>query len=100
MIIPADATAAAMARYQRQGGGSGAGSSSSDAMAAGEATPVLSMSFETTRFLGQDYVSTEQLQAAMAATERRATTAGAKAGAAQVSSQMRNSPGYRRQVGL
>jgi tape measure domain-containing protein len=99
-IIPADATAAAMARYQRQGSGSGAGSSSSDAMGAGEATPVLSMSFETTRFLGQDYVSTEQLQAAMAATERRATTAGAKAGAAQVSSQMRNSPGYRRQVGL
>lgn len=99
-IVPADATAAAMARYQRQGSGSGAGGSSSDAMAAGEATPVLSMSFETTRFLGQDYVSTEQLQAAMAATERRATTAGAKAGAAQVSSQMRNSPGYRRQVGL
>ena len=98
-IIPADATAA-MARYQRQGSGSGAGGSGSDAMGAGEATPVLSMSFETTRFLGQDYVSTEQLQAAMAATERRATTAGAKAGAAQVSSQMRNSPGYRRQVGL
>ena len=99
-IVPADATAAAMARYQRQGSGSGAGGSGSDAMGAGEATPVLSMSFETTRFLGQDYVSTEQLQAAMAATERRATTAGAKAGAAQVSSQMRNSPGYRRQVGL
>ena len=99
-IIPADATAA-MARYQRKGGGSGGGNSSSDAMGDGAAvTPVLSMSFETTRFLGQDYVSTDQLQAAMAATERRATTAGAKAGAAQVSSQMRNSPGYRRQVGL
>ena len=99
-IIPADATAAAMARYQRQGSGSGAGGSGSDAMGAGEATPVLSMSFETTRFLGQDYVSTDQLQAAMMATEKRAAAAGAKAGAAQVSSQMRNSPGYRRQVGL
>ena len=100
-IVPADATAAAMARYQRQGSGSGAGGSGSDAMAAGEAaTPVLSMSFETTRFLGQDYVSTDQLQAAMMATEKRAAAAGAKAGAAQVSSQMRNSPGYRRQVGL
>ena len=99
-ILPADATAAAMARYQRQGGSS-SGNSSSDAMGAGEAaTPVLSMSFETTRFLGQDYVSTDQLQAAMMATEKRATTAGAKAGAAQVSSQMRNSPAYRRQVGL
>jgi tape measure domain-containing protein len=99
-IVPADATAAAMARYQRQGGSSG-GNSSSDAMGAdAAATPVLSMSFETTRFLGQDYVSTEQLQAAMMATEKRAATAGAKAGAAQVSSQMRNSPAYRRQVGL
>ena len=99
-IIPADATAAAMARYQRQGSGSGAGGSSSDAMGAGEATPVLSMSFETTRFMDRDWVDKDQLVAAMAATERRATTAGAKAGAAQVSSQMRNSPGYRRQVGL
>jgi hypothetical protein len=99
-IVPADATAAAMARYQRQGSGSGAGGSGSDAMGDGAATPVLSMSFETTRFLGQDYVSTEQLQAAMAATERRATTAGAKAGAAQVTSRLQQSPNYRRQVGL
>ena len=69
-------------------------------MGAGEATPVLSMSFETTRFLGQDYVSTEQLQAAMVATERRAATAGAKAGAAQITSKLQQSPSYRRQVGL
>jgi hypothetical protein len=99
-IIPADATAAAMARYQRQGSGSGAGGSSSDAMGDGAATPVLSMSFETTRFLGQDYVSTDQLQAAMMATERRAAAAGAKAGAAQVTSKLQQSPAYRRQVGL
>jgi len=97
-IIPADTTAA-MARYQRQGGSSG-GNSSSDAMGAGEATPVLSMSFETTRFLGQDYVSTEQLQAAMMLTEKRAAAAGAKAGAAQVTSKLQQSPSYRRQVGL
>ena len=97
--VAADITAA-MARYQRQGSGSGAGGSGSDAMGAGEATPVLSMSFETTRFMDRDWVDKDQLVAAMAATERRATTAGAKAGAAQVSSQMRNSPGYRRQVGL
>ena len=99
-IVPADATAAAMARYQRQGGSSG-GSSSGDAMGAGEAsTPVLSMSFETTRFLGQDYVSTDQLQAAMMLTEKRAAAAGAKAGAAQVTSKLQQSPSYRRQVGL
>jgi tape measure domain-containing protein len=98
-IIPADTTAA-MARYQRQGGSSG-GNSSSDAMGAeAAATPVLSMSFETTRFLGQDYVSTDQLQAAMMATEKRAAAAGAKAGAAQVTSKLQQSPSYRRQVGL
>ena len=98
--VAADMTAA-MARYQRQGGGSGGGSSSSDAMSTGETTsPVLSMSFETTRFLGQDYVSTDQLQAAMMATEKRAAAAGAKAGAAQVTSKLQQSPSYRRQVGL
>jgi tape measure domain-containing protein len=97
--VAADMTAA-MARYQRQGSGSGAGGSGSDAMAAGEATPVLSMSFETTRFLGQDYVSTDQLQAAMMATEKRAAAAGAKAGAAQITSKLQQSPSYRRQVGL
>ena len=63
-------------------------------------SPVLAFSFEITRFLGQDYVSTDQLQAAMLATEKRAAASGAKAGAAQVAAQMRNSPGYRRQVGL
>jgi hypothetical protein len=99
-IVPADATAAAMARYQRQGGSS-SGNSSSNAMGADAvATPVLSMSFETTRFLGQDYVSTDQLQAAMMATEKRAAAAGAKAGAAQVTSKLQQSPAYRRQVGL
>jgi hypothetical protein len=63
-------------------------------------SPVLAFSFETTRFLGQDYVSTEQLQAAMMATEKRATAAGARAGAAQVTSKLQQSPAYRRQVGL
>jgi hypothetical protein len=58
------------------------------------------MSFETTRFLGQDYVSTDQLQAAMMATEKRAAAAGAKAGAAQVTNKLQQSPAYRRQVGL
>ena len=99
-IFPADTTAA-MARYQRQGGSRGAGgNSSSDAMGDGAATPVLSMSFETTRFLGQDYVSTDQLQKAMMATEKRATAAGARAGAAQITNKLQQSPAYRRQVGL
>lgn len=99
-IVPADATAAAMARYQRKGSGGSSAGGSSDAEGSAAATPVLSMSFETTRFLGQDYVSTDQLQAAMMATEKRAAAAGAKAGAAQVTSKLQQSPAYRRQVGL
>lgn len=97
-ILPADATAA-MARYQRRAGatpgGGGAEGGTTDA-----GTPVLSMSFETTRFLDRDWVDKDQLEKAMAATERRATAAGAKAGAQQVSTRLLNSPGYRRQVGL
>ena len=99
-IVPADATAAAMARYQRKGSGGSSAGGSSDAEGGAAATPVLSMSFETTRFLGQDYVSTDQLQAAMMATEKRAAAAGAKAGAAQITSKLQQSPAYRRQVGL
>jgi len=63
-------------------------------------SPVLSLSFETTRFLGQDYVSTEQLQKAMMATEKRAAAAGAKAAAAQITNKLQQSPAYRKQVGL
>jgi tape measure domain-containing protein len=63
-------------------------------------SPVLSLSFETTRFLGQDYVSTDQLQKAMMATEKRAAAAGAKAAAAQITNKLQQSPAYRKQVGL
>ena len=111
---------AAMARYQRQDGNFAGMSSNRNTTNNANSTtnngydnnsdtvnniqtspsPVLALSFETTRFLGQDYVSTDQLQAAMLATEKRAAASGAKAGAAQVAAQMRNSPGYRRQVGL
>jgi hypothetical protein len=99
-IIPTDTTAVAMARYQRRSNNGNNIGSNSGAEGDMALTPVLSMSFETTRFLGQDYVSTEQLQAAMIATEKRAAAAGAKAGAAQITTKLQQSPSYRRQVGL
>jgi hypothetical protein len=89
-----------MARYQRRSNNGNNIGSNSGAEGDMALTPVLSMSFETTRFLGQDYVSTEQLQAAMIATEKRAAAAGAKAGAAQITTKLQQSPSYRRQVGL
>jgi tape measure domain-containing protein len=98
-VIPSDTTAAAMARYQRQGSSS-APSAMEGLPAAAGGIPILSMNFETTQFMGQDWVSKDQLVAAMAATEKRATAAGAKAGAQQVATKMRTSPAFRRQVGV
>jgi tape measure domain-containing protein len=94
-IIPNDA----MSRYQRQNNSAGAAGSGTGA--AGNGSPASwAMNFETTQFLGQDWVSKDQLMAAMAATEKRATAAGAKAGAQQVATKMRTSPAFRRQVGI
>jgi hypothetical protein len=94
-IIPNDA----MSRYQRQN--SSAGAANGGTGAAGDGSPASwAMNFETTQFLGQDWVSKDQLMAAMAATEKRATAAGAKAGAQQVATKMRTSPAFRRQVGV
>jgi hypothetical protein len=97
-VIPADRTAA-MARYQRQSGNSGGqggeSGQSSDLSPAG-----WQMNFETTQILGQDWISKDQLVAAMAETEKRATKAGAKAGASQMAQKMRSSPSFRKQVGM
>jgi hypothetical protein len=97
-IIPADTTAA-MTRYQRQTASTG-GAAGGAAGDAGASPASWAMNFETTQFLGQDWVSKDQLMAAMAATEKRATAAGAKAGAQQVATKMRTSPAFRRQVGV
>ena len=97
-IIPADTTAA-MTRYQRQTASTG-GTAGGAAGDAGASPASWAMNFETTQFLGQDWVSKDQLMAAMAATEKRATAAGAKAGAQQVATKMRTSPAFRRQVGV
>ena len=93
--------AGALDRYPRIDASSSSGSDGAPGgMAAGDGGTVLAMNFETTQFLGQDWVSKDQLLAAMAATEKRATAAGAKAGAHQVANQMRTSPAFRRQVGV
>jgi hypothetical protein len=90
--------AGALGRYPRLDAGGNSGDTATGAGA--DNNTVLAMNFETTQFLGQDWVSKDQLMAAMAATEKRATAAGAKAGAQQVASKMRTSPAFRRQVGV
>ena len=69
------------------GGGSSAG-------------PVLNMSFETTNIGGVEYVSRDQLEAAMAATRRAAASDGAKRGMNMTLDRIQQSPQTRNRLGM
>jgi hypothetical protein len=71
----------------------GAGSKQSTA-------PVLSMSFQTTKFGDREYVDVAQLQAAMAETRKMAARDGANRGASLALDKLQNSPSARRKVGM
>jgi len=62
--------------------------------------PVLNMSFETTNIGGVEYVSREQLEAAMAATRRQAANDGARKGMTMTIDKLQQSPATRRQLGI
>jgi len=62
--------------------------------------PVLNMSFETTNIGGVEYVSREQLEAAMAATRKAAANDGARQGTAATLSKLQQSPSTRAKLGL
>ncbi len=74
------------------------------AMGAGPGTsggsPVLNMSFESTNIGGVEYVSRDQLEAAMAATRRAASRDGAKRGMSMTLDKLQQSPSTRNRVGL
>jgi tape measure domain-containing protein len=63
-------------------------------------SPVLSMSFQTTKFGNNEYVDVAQLQAAMAETRKMAAREGAAQGSQLALNRLKNSPGTRRQIGL
>jgi tape measure domain-containing protein len=63
-------------------------------------SPVLSMSFETTNIGGVEYVSRDQLEAAMLATRRQATRDGAARGMNMTLDKLQQSPSTRSRVGL
>ena len=75
-------------RSAMNGGGAGGGS------------PVLNMSFQTTNIGGVEYVSRDQLEAAMAATRRQAANDGARRGMSMTLDKLQQSPGTRNRVGL
>ncbi len=66
----------------------------------GAASPVLNMSFQTTNIGGVEYVSREQLEAAMAETRRAASRDGAKRGMTMTLDRLQQSPSTRTRVGL
>jgi hypothetical protein len=68
--------------------------------AGSNASPVLSMSFETTTINGVEYVSRDQLESAMAETRKRAANDGAKQGFSMTVDKIEQSPGLRRKLRL
>jgi tape measure domain-containing protein len=68
--------------------------------AQGATSPVLNMSFQTTSIGGVEYVSRDQLEAAMAETRRAASRDGAKRGMTMTLDKLQQSPSTRTRVGL
>jgi lambda family phage tail tape measure protein len=63
-------------------------------------TPVLNMSFQSTTINGVEYVSRDQLEAAMAETRRQAAKEGASRGMDMTLDKIQNSPSTRSRVGI
>jgi len=68
--------------------------------AAGGGTPVLNMSFQSTNIGGVEYVSRDQLEAAMEQTRRDASRDGAKRGMTMTLDRIQNSSSTRRRIGV
>lgn len=66
----------------------------------GGGAPVLNMSFQSTNIGGVEYVSRDQLEAAMAETRRAASRDGAKRGMTMTLDRLQQSPSTRTRVGL
>jgi hypothetical protein len=64
------------------------------------ASPMLSMSFQTTTINGVEYVDRAQLETAMAETRKLAARDGANRGASLALDKLQNSPSTRRRVGI
>jgi lambda family phage tail tape measure protein len=63
-------------------------------------SPVLNMSFQSTNINGVEYVSRDQLEAAMAQTRRQAAKEGANRGMNMTLDKIQNSPSTRSRVGI
>jgi tape measure domain-containing protein len=68
--------------------------------APGSGSPVFNMSFQTTSIGGVEYVSRDQLEAAMAETRRQATRDGANRGMTMTLDRIKQSPQTRSRIGI
>ena len=66
----------------------------------GGGAPVLNMSFQSTSINGVEYVSRDQLEAAMMQTRRQAAKEGASRGMNMTLDKIQNSPSTRSRVGI
>lgn len=71
-----------------------------DNYASSPSSPMLSMTFETTSINGVEYVSRDQLEAAMMETRKLAAREGAQKGANLAIDKLQQSPNVRRRVGM
>jgi hypothetical protein len=67
---------------------------------ASPSSPILSMSFETTKINGVEYVSRDQLEAAMMETRKLAARDGAQRGMTMTLDRIQNSSSTRRRIGV
>jgi tape measure domain-containing protein len=85
----------------KMAGGSSARSIMEDNGRSGSSSPsTLSLSFETTKINGVEYVSRDQLELAMAATRKEATREGATRGMNMTIDKIKNSPSTRNSLGM
>jgi tape measure domain-containing protein len=85
----------------KMAGGSSARSIMEDNGRSGSSSPsTLSLSFETTKINGVEYVSRDQLELAMAATRKEATREGATRGMNMTIDKIKNSPSTRNSLGI
>lgn len=85
---------------QMQGGGGGLREAMSGGNGRASGSPILNMSFQSTNINGVEYVSRDQLEAAMATTRRQAAKDGANRGMSMTLDKLQQSPSTRSRLGM
>lgn len=85
---------------QMKGGGGGLREAMSGSNGRASGSPILNMSFQSTNINGVEYVSRDQLEAAMATTRRQAAKDGANRGMTMTLDKLQQSPQTRNRLGM